>query len=253
MFAQERQQRVVDLLKRHSRFSVPELEKLFGVSPATIRRDLGFLEESGKILRTHGGALSADHGDGEISFDRKSRQELRAKLGIAEVASNLVKEGDVVFVDAGTTAFKVGVRLLARENITIFTNSVPLLSEPSTSNCRMVAVGGEVRAVSLALVGAESMAWMDRIRFDVAFIGTSGIDPERGACTTELREASVKKAAIRSSRRAVLLADTSKWGQLAPILFADWKDLNDIVTDHSTTRSEQKMLSGYRVGVHRVK
>src|SRR5271154_4323042 len=141
MFAQERQQRVIELLKRHPRFSVPELEKMFGVSPATVRRDLGFLEEAGKILRTHGGALSADHGNVEISFDRKGRHELKAKRGIAEVAVNLVKDGDVVFVDAGTTAFKVGIRLLARENLTVFTNSIPLLNESPTSTCRLVALG----------------------------------------------------------------------------------------------------------------
>jgi len=253
MFAQERQNNILGFLKERPRLSVSELEKLLGASPATVRRDLGFLEEAGRIFRTHGGVLSAEQGTGEISYDRRSRHELNAKKAIAETAAGLVKDGHSVFVDAGTTAFKVGVRLLAREKLTIFTNSVPLLNETPVSGCRLVALGGEVRAAGLALVGSEAIEWMSRIWFDLAFVGTSGIDPEKGPCTTELGEAAVKNAAVRNSRRAVLLANDSKWGQQAPIRFAHWDDLDDVVTDHRATPHERAILSSHRVSLHVVK
>jgi DeoR family transcriptional regulator, fructose operon transcriptional repressor len=253
MFAQERQQKIIELLKERSRLSVPELVGELGASPATIRRDLAFLEDFGKILRTHGGVLAPGRSDSEVSYDRKSRQELSAKIAIAEAAAAMVEDGDSIFVDSGSTAFRAGARLLARENITLFTNSIPLLGHARSPGCRMVALGGEVRSVSLAMVGGELLGWMHRISFDLSFIGTSGIDPEKGPCTTELGEAAVKSAAVRNSRRAVLLADASKWALPAPVRFADWVDFSDIITDHRPTREEEGILAQSRIRIHQVR
>jgi DeoR/GlpR family transcriptional regulator of sugar metabolism len=251
-YAQERQQRIVDLLKERSRLSVPELEGLLGASAATVRRDLLFLEAAGRVLRTHGGILSPEHGAGEVSYDRKSRRELRAKAAIAEAAAALVGEGESAFVDAGTTAFAAGVRLLSRRGITVFTNSVPLLSQRPAQGSRLVSVGGEVRPVSLALVGGDSTGWMRRLRFDVALVGASGIDPLLGPTTTELGEARVKGEAVRAARRAILLCDASKWEAPAPIRFADWSQLDAVVTDHRAAPAERAVLAARGVAVHRV-
>jgi DeoR/GlpR family transcriptional regulator of sugar metabolism len=253
MFAQERQQKIIELLRKRSRLSVPELEKFLDASPATIRRDLNFLEDSGKVLRTHGGILSPDHGGGEVSYDRKSRQELGAKMAIAQIAAKLVKAGDSVFVDSGSTAFRVGSDLLSHEGISVFTNSVPLLSENRVPECRLVSIGGEVRMVSQALIGAESLGWLRRLRLDIAFIGASGIDPLKGPCTTELSEAGVKVAAIRGSRRVVLIADSSKWGQRAAIRFASWAEISDVITDYRPTENEQRQMAKQGVHLHLVK
>jgi DeoR/GlpR family transcriptional regulator of sugar metabolism len=252
MFAQERQQTIIRLLRERSRLSVPELVGELGASPATVRRDLTFLEDFGKIVRTHGGALSPGRSGSEVSYDRKSRQELSAKIAIAEAAAAMVEDGDSVFVDSGTTAFRTGVNLLGREGITLFTNSIPLLGQARSPGCRVVALGGEVRPVSLALVGGELLGWMHRIKFDLAFIGASGIDPKEGPCTTELGEAAVKGAAVRNSRRAVLLADASKWALKAPVRFSDWADFTDVVTDHRPSREEQATLARSQVRLHRV-
>jgi DeoR/GlpR family transcriptional regulator of sugar metabolism len=249
MYAHQRQQRVIDLLKERSSLSVPELGALLSASPATVRRDLGFLEEAGRIVRTHGGVVAADRRSGEASFSRKSRRELAAKRSIAEAAAALVADGDAVFVDAGTTAFKVGARLLKRPGVTVYTNSIPLLNEAATAAGRLVAVGGEVRAVSQALVGAPALDWLNRLRFDLAFIGASGIDPG-GPCTTELGEAGVKGAAIRGARRAVLVADVSKWELAAPIVFSFWSEFDDVITDRRLSPAERETLTRHRIRVH---
>ena len=250
MFAQERQTKVVELLRTRSSVSVPELGRLLRASPATVRRDLDFLEQAGKIRRTHGGVLPLE--PGELPYSRKSRRELGAKKAIAELAAGLVRDGDTVFVDAGTTAFKVGLQLVARPRVTIVTNSLPLLGETRAAGARVIALGGEVRAVSLALVGSEAMEWMKRLRLDLAFIGASGIDSANGPCTTELGESAVKLAAVRRARRAILVADASKWERQAPILFAGWDQFDDLITDHSPTTAEAAALSHHRVRLHSV-
>ena len=156
MIAHERQQLILTLLREQSPLTVPELEQRLRASPATVRRDLTFLEQLGKIVRTHGGLMHPDDATGEMPFDRKSRAALAAKQGIADAAAELVKPGDTVFVDAGTTVLEVGKKLLGQKDLTIVTNSIPLLPLRPVEGTRVISIGGEVRIVSLALVGAAT-------------------------------------------------------------------------------------------------
>jgi len=252
MFAQERHRKILAALERRPSLSLAELERLLKASAATVRRDLTFLEKLGRLVRTHGGVLHPDQARGEVSFDRKSRQALEAKLALAREAAALVKGGETAFVDAGTTALEVGKRLLAMERLTVFTNSIPLLNERPADGTRLVALGGEVRGVSLALVGAEALEWVNRIGIDVAFLGTSGIDPAEGPTTTELSEAGVKSAIVARARRVVLLADASKWGRPAAIRYADWARIHDVFTDHEPTRAERAALTARGTVLHPV-
>lgn len=243
MIAHERQQLILSLLRDHSPLTVPELERRLRASPATVRRDLTFLEGLGKIVRTHGGLMHPDDATGEMPFDRKSRAALAAKQGLADAAAALVKAGDTVFVDAGTTVLQVGRRLLTQPELTIVTNSIPLLSLRPADGTRLVALGGEVRQVSLALVGAGALEWVKRIKIDVAFLGASGIDPAEGPTTTELSEAGLKGAIVAKARRVAVLADASKWGRPATIRYADWAQVHDLFTDHTPTRAERAALA----------
>ncbi|RRJ97946.1 DeoR/GlpR transcriptional regulator [Opitutaceae bacterium TAV4] len=254
MFAHERHQTILDTLQKRSPLTVPELEKILNASPATVRRDLTFLEKIGKIIRTHGGVLHPDHVQGEISFDRKSRAALNAKIALATEAAALAKAGDTVFVDAGTTTLEVGRRLLEIDGLTIFTNSIPLLNERSggagRAGARLVALGGEVRSVSLALVGSGALEWVNRIRPDIAFLGASGIDATGGPCTTELFEAEVKSAVIARASRSVLLADASKWEKTAAIRYADWSQVHDVFTNRTPDKSIRIRLAQNNVKLH---
>lgn len=252
MFAHDRQQKIIELVSRASPVSVPELKRTLGASPATIRRDLGFLERIGKIVRTHGGVLHPDQARGEVSFDRRTRHALNAKNAIAAAAAALAGSGDLVFVDAGTTALEVGRRLLARSGLTVFTNSVSLLGLRAAEGVRLVALGGDVRRVSLALTGSGALEWVRQLRIDVAFIGASGIDAAEGPSTTELTEAEVKRAIVAKARRVILVADASKWAAPAAIRFADWTEIDDMVTDYRPTRAERATISRHGTHMHTV-
>lgn len=252
MFDQTRHQIIVEALKERSPLSVPELVERLKASPATVRRDLNFLEKIGKIRRTHGGAMHRDYVDRELSFDRKSRSALKAKLAIAEAATRLVKSGDTVFVDAGTTALEAGKRLLSMEGLTVITNSVPLLSEQPAAGTRLIGIGGEIRSLSLALVGAVALEWLGRLKIDIAYVGTSGIDPDGGPTTTELSEASVKSAVVAKSLRTILLAETSKWGTPAAVRYANWEQIQDLFTDHRFSPDLRRGLKQRGTTVHTV-
>lgn len=251
MFAQERQQAILAALQTRSPLTVQALEKLLQASPATVRRDLTFLEGLGRIARTHGGVMRADQAGRELPFDRKSRAALRAKATMAQAARSLVKPGQTVFVDAGSTTLPVGKALLAHENLTLFTNSIPLLAERPSAGTRLIALGGEVRHVSLALVGAEAMEWVRRVRIDVAFLGASGIDRE-GVTTTELSEAQIKSAIVAKADRVAVLADASKWDRPAAIRYADWTQVHHLFTDHAFTREERQGIVAQGTRIHPV-
>lgn len=250
MIAHERHQLILSLLREHSPLKVPELEQRLRASPATVRRDLTLLEQLGKIVRTHGGLMHPDDATGEMPFDRKSRAALVAKQRLADAAAALAQAGDTVFVDAGTTVLEVGKRLLARKNLTVVTNSIPLLPLRPADGTRVIAIGGEVRFVSLALVGAGALEWVKRIKIDVAFLGTSGIDPEEGPTTTELSEAGLKSAIAARARRVAVLADASKWGRPATVRYADWAQVHDLFTDHAPTGAERRALSAHGTKLH---
>lgn len=250
MIAHERQQLILTLLREQSPLTVPELEQRLRASSATVRRDLTFLEQLGKIVRTHGGLMHPDDATGEMPFDRKTRAALAAKQGLGGAAAELVSPGQTVFVDAGTTALEVGKRLLAHKDLTIVTSSIPLLSLRPVEGTRVIAIGGEVRFVSLALVGAGALEWMKRIKIDVAFLGTSGIDPAEGPTTTELSEGGLKSAVVAKARRVAVLADASKWGRPATIRYADWAQVHDLFTDHAPTRAERAALSARGTKLH---
>jgi DeoR/GlpR family transcriptional regulator of sugar metabolism len=251
MFAQSRQAAICALVARRRRVSVAELQSALATSPATLRRDLHLLERLGKVARSHGGVTHPAAAQAEVPFDRKQRQAMETKLAIATAAAALAPRAGTVFVDAGTTALELGRRLLrAHPDLTIATNSIPLLNERRENGGRLLAVGGEVRAVSLALVGAGALAWVRQLRFDVAFLGCSGIDAAEGATTTELTEAELKGGVAARSRRVVLLADARKWGQPAAIQFARWDQVHDWVTDYRPSTRERTALAGQGVRLH---
>ena len=253
MFAHQRHQLILDAVRTRSPVPVATFEKLLKSSPATVRRDLAFLERLGKIIRTHGGVLHPDTAESEVPFDRRERAQLEAKLSIGQAAAALISPGQTVFVDAGSTALEAGRRLLQREHLTVFTNSVPLLSETPGPGTRVIAVGGEVRHVSLALVGGGAMSGLDRLHIDIALLGASGLDCCRGPSTTELSEAEVKRTVANAAKRVVVVADASKWNVPAAIRFAEWSVIHDLITDHAFSRAERVFFAQADVRLHSVK
>lgn len=231
MMLHDRLDAIRRLLSRNPRCPVAEIQRELGVSRATVRRDLLRLEASGELLRVHGGVLHPASVRGEPSFDRRSAERREAKRAIAARAALLVEPGASVFIDAGTTCLEAGLRLLPRDDVRIYTNSLRLLAAADRGGAELIAVGGQVRRTGEALVGAFALDWCRSLRFDLAFIGASGLSVEDGPSTTELSEAAVKQAAIARAARAILLADASKLGRPTAVNVAGWAAFSTWVCD----------------------
>jgi DeoR family fructose operon transcriptional repressor len=230
MFAQERRSLIRKAVREKRRLSFAELLDLFPVSPATLRRDLGDLEQSGDVIRVHGGVLDPLYARTEISFDER-RQHLNAeKKSIAVKVNELIPPGSSVFVDAGSTCLEAGRLLMRRADIRLITHSVALVAAGSHAEASIVCVGGELRKVSGALVGGPALNAFANLQFDFALLGATGLD-SRGCWTTELTEAEIKKTIIARSRRRIILADQSKWKAPGTVLFSAWDAINDLILD----------------------
>lgn len=253
MSSLHRHQKIMQLVHRAESVSVGELVEKLKASPATVRRDLIQLEEAGKLLRTHGAVMDRRRLTAEPSFSVKRQRvpEVKRRIGAAVVEE--IRPGASVFVDAGTTCLEAGLVLLRRGGHTIYTNSLPLLYHAVEGSSPLVGVGGEVRAISGALVGALALDWLKHLRFDYAVIGASGLDEASGPLTTELEEAAVKKLAVERARIAILAADGGKLDERVDVAFAKWGDFQLWLVDDNLSDDIAKRIQSKHKGLSLVR
>lgn len=234
------------MIRDRKSVSVQELQGRLSASPATLRRDLAYLESERKVVRTHGGAALPEYLAGEPSFALRQQSAPEGKRLIGERASKLEGISGAVFIDAGTTCLELGKRLLEQSNVRVFTNSLPVLNIAATLSCEVVSIGGSLRRVSYALVGGVAMDWLEHLYFDWAFLGASGLCPQGGAYTTEPLEAGLKAKVLERAHRRVLLCDHGKWRRPTAVRFAGWGQFDTWVADRrplgwSTAENSKEM------------
>lgn len=218
-----------------------------------MRRDLQLLEELGLVVRVHGGVLHPRSVLGEATFETRDTVAREQKKAIADAVADLVPANAVLFIDGGTTCLEAARRLVGRRDLTIYTNSLPVAALGAGTGARVACIGGEVKAVSRALVGALALEWLDNIRFDAGLFGASGLSDREGASTTAADEAAVKMKAIERTREPVLLADSTKWEVPCTVRFAPWSGFHTVVSDRGLPKAARARIAeaGPRVVVAR--
>lgn len=234
MISTPRHDSLLNLLQMDVEVSVRELAERLGISESTVRRDLSHLLEVGRVWRTHGGAMLRSDSLPEVSFQEKRVTEVSAKRRIAKAVTADIPSDCTLFIDSGSTCLEAARELLRRGDCCIFTNSLPILVEGCLSRSTVIALGGEVRGVSRALIGSGTLSGLENLRVDIALIGASGLHADDGVYTTEPMEASIKNHAIQRAGEAWLLADHSKWQQAAALRFAEWSAFQRWFVDSDT-------------------
>ena len=239
MYATERQQLIEQLITTEGRVVVIDLARRFGVTTETVRRDLDQLESAGLVRRVHGGAVTRTRvSTAETSSVERTQRRTDAKLAIAARALDAIgTHGDgSVYIDAGTTTAALAGLLAQRATtahpLEVVTHSMTvahLLAGAPALN--LTAIGGRVRGLTAAAVGAQTVDAISRLRPDLAFIGTNGLSAAFGLSTPDPDEAAVKRAVIASARRIVVLADAEKFDGELLVSFGRLADLDILVTD----------------------
>ena len=252
MFAEERHRHIGTLVRTAGRVTVTDLSARFNITQETVRRDLALLEKDGLLRRVHGGAVAQDHATTrESSVASRQTQFREEKLRIARAALEMVPQTGSIVLDAGTTTGALAALLVAenRTDLTVITHSVPIAHLISGSSLHLELIGGRVRALTSAGVGSSAVASFSRLRADVAFIGANGLATPFGLSTPDTDEAAVKTAIVRSARRVVLLADSSKFDEESLVSFGSLEEIDAVITDRTPGPALAAALDGAQVEV----
>jgi DeoR/GlpR family transcriptional regulator of sugar metabolism len=242
MLSDERQAAILERLETHGRVTAGDLSAAFAVSPDTIRRDLRELDELGLLRRVHGGALPRV-GDA-APFASRARRAPQAKASIARRAAQLVRDGQVVILDGGTTTVEVARALRPDLRATVVTTSPPVaVALGEHHGVEISMVGGRLRHNALVTVGAATVDMLRTLRADIVMLGVCGLHPELGVTTDDLEEAYVKAAMIQGAAEVVALADHDKLGTAMPAFVAPIGDITRLVTDSGVS---EPALAPYR-------
>jgi DeoR family fructose operon transcriptional repressor len=245
MYAEERQQAMVRAVSAVGRLSVAELAQQYDVTTETVRRDLSVLERAGLLRRVHGGAVPAGalHSVESALSERDAAQSAeKDRIGRAALAL-LPPEGASVLIDAGSTTERLAAILPATHRLTVFTHSVPIAARLVTHPAvELHVLPGRVRPATHAAVGPATVAAINELRVDVAFVGANGVTATHGLSTPDPEEAATKQALVAAGQRVVVLADATKIGANSTVRFARLEDVDVIVTD-ALERSQRTLLT----------
>ena len=232
MLSVERQQAIIDLVDKNDFIQVVDLVKLFDVSEMTVRRDLDILERKGLLRRVHGGAVSSHGRSYEPPFLLRSTSHVEEKERIGKAAADLIKKGDSVMLDVGTTTLEIARNLHAHPNLTIITpcfHIAAVLAEHP--GIRLILTGGILRRSELSLVGHLAERTIREFYVDKLFVAAGGVDIDAGFTEFNLEDTLVKQAMLRQAKDITVVVDSSKFGQVAFTAIASLKAANRIITD----------------------
>jgi DeoR/GlpR family transcriptional regulator of sugar metabolism len=248
-----RHNQIVETVNLRGECSVGFLARKFAVSDMTVRRDLQTLAESGRVLRTHGGAAPAERISFEFNFLHKVRENQAAKQAIAEAAAGLVRDGQSVFLESGTTTLAVARALKPRKALKIVTTSLPIASELQfCENVEVLLLGGLLRRGAPDLAGALTESNLEQVRTDIAFLSADGIDARGNIYSGSMDVVRLLKKMLTCTAKAYVVADSSKIGHTAVMRLGHLKELDGLITDRGTSRALVTSLTSAGAHVRQV-
>ena len=246
MLTSHRKQHILDVLRRSGQVVAKELSQELGLSEDTIRRDLRELAAEGLLQRVHGGALPASPATGNFSSRLNVATDEKKMIGRA--AAGMVRTGQVVILDGGTTAVQIARHFPARLKATVVTHSPTIAVElVEHQNIEVILIGGRLFKHSVVSVGAPAIEGIGRIRADTYFMGVTGVHPEFGLTTGDFEEAHVKRALCASAAETIVLASPEKLNAVSPYVIAPLGEVTGMIVAATT---KQKTLAPYaRAGI----
>ncbi|MBL8203694.1 MAG: DeoR/GlpR transcriptional regulator [Blastocatellia bacterium] len=245
---EQRAQRILRELLRTGDITVEQMAKVFEVSPSTIRRDLRLLERAGHLRRTHGGAVLVEPSLYEpfrhvSSFGEQEQQCVGEKRRIGLAAAEMIANGEIVSIGAGTTTTQVARSIRHRKNLTVVTNAVNIAMELShRSDLKIFMSGGFLSADWFALVGAAAIHSVTEMFVDKIFLGADGIHPEHGLTTNYPDQAAIHRQMLKQARFKIAVVDHRKLGMTGTTLICPLHEIDLLITDKGAS---QKMLSPF--------
>jgi DeoR family transcriptional regulator, fructose operon transcriptional repressor len=246
----QRHERIQEYLAIHQIARSVDLCDLLETSEATVRRDLEWLEQKGVLERTHGGAILSQRMIFEQEYQQRAQHHPEEKKRIGELAASLIEEGDIVFVNSGTTATQVLQHVRRDLSITVFTNNVSAIVDIGDPGFHYYLTGGEFQSRSNSLSGGLALDNLGLIYANKAILGVDGVSLKHGCTVPTDPEAGVVRRMIeRTKGQVIVVADHSKWGVVSNFQVANITEIDKLVTDEGFSKSAVEDLAGHSIEV----
>lgn len=239
----QRQQQITDYLAAQFSITIKEAAELCNVSEATARRDIDELASAGLLERTHGGAVLQKGTGFEEVHAEKMKVMIPEKTRIAKEAAKLIKDGDSIFLDSGTTTLLLAQQLQSFQKLTVITNNLEIAYKTKLDTSSTLIVTGGIRRDGYSvLVGHIAEELVRKLCVDIIFLGADAINPKNGVFNTNFMEIGIKQSIIESGKKKVLLSDHSKFEQKALAKVCDIEVFDTIITDDEIDESIREIL-----------
>ncbi len=250
----ERHAKILEYFKSRGFATNEELTQNFNVSLITIRRDLKELSKQNLIRLEHGGASDINYLlDGkEPLYNTKIFMNREKKQAIGEKAAELIKEGENIILDTGTTTIEVAKNIKKRRfnNLTVITNDLMIAKELCTDkNIKVLILGGILRPFFFSSYGYYTEIMLKSLKVDKYFMGIDAINELRGVFSLIIDEVPIRKEMISISNQVILVSDSTKFGKEAPYKVCDLENINKIVTDCEIKDSTKEILESLHISV----
>ncbi|WFF41271.1 DeoR/GlpR transcriptional regulator [Salinicola endophyticus] len=244
MIPSQRRQQLLDLLDTHNELAIAELATYLEVSHMTVRRDIQRLEQAGRVLAVSGGVRRVAALHREPAWPHKAATNTAAKRAIARHAAALVKEGQTIYLDAGTTLYEMAALLTGHRQLCVITNNFQISALlAGYPQIELHHAGGRVDPDNHATVGPAVAAYLSGVNLDQAFFSSSSWDLERGMTTPDEAKLVVKQQLLRSAARRVLLADSAKYGRFGRFRACSLEAFDLIVSDEALPSPARQALA----------
>jgi len=232
MLANQRRDKILELLKEDGSAKVIDLAKLFKVTEVTIRQDLEKLEKDGLALREHGGAFLKNVEDQVRSFSLANQDNIEKKELIAKKCLEFIESGDTIILDSGSTTTEIAKKLKDFKNLTVITNALNIaLMLGANPGIEVIMTGGEFKPPTLSLTGQKAADFFRGINVQKLFLATAGISLKSGLTYPSISDLVVKKAMIDAAETTYLVADSTKIGKSAFASLGALSLIDYIITD----------------------
>ncbi len=255
MVKNQRSKEILQQLLRDGELSVERLAKRLKISTSTVRRELTELERAGLLRRTHGGAMRVEPMLYEpfrhvSSFSAQEQLHAAEKRRIGLAAAEIIRDGEIIALGAGTTTTQVARSIRHRKGITVVTNAVNIAMELShRADLKIIVTGGLMSGDWFALTGPTGISAVGEMFYDKVFIGVDGVHSEHGLTTNYPDQAAIHRAMMRQSRQRIVVADHTKIGDIGTALIAPVTDVDLLITDN---KASPRALNPFSVKVLKV-
>jgi DeoR family transcriptional regulator, aga operon transcriptional repressor len=240
----ERQKQILSLLSQQGRLRVTEIVTQFSVSEATARRDLETLASQGKAQRVHGGVIAVEQAPPELPILERENEQSEEKISIGRAAASLVGNNETVFLGSGTTVLEIARHLRDHKNLTVITNSLPVINIlAGVKEITVLSLGGMLRESELSFIGHITEQSLLEVRADKVFMGTRGVSLEHGLTNDYLQETLTDRAILKSGRQVVIAADHTKVNRVSTVLLAPLNSMHTFVTD---SKADKKFVQALK-------